>query len=68
MCSDLFKMAKGKLDCPIEIIPECHPAAHVIPYLSVRKRRIMLTCSRCDQVLTSIHVRSIPRRYPRKRK
>lgn len=54
MCSNLFKAAKGKLNCPIRIYPLCHPKAHFDVFVVGSRREIILSCSQCDQTFSTI--------------
>lgn len=56
MCRELFQLASGKLECPIKVIPQCHPKAHVDVYIVVKDMEIILTCSQCDHPISHIKV------------
>lgn len=57
MCHNLFDGAKGKLDCPIKVFPKCHKRAHVEVHVDAKRRRIILSCSHCEQPISTIEVK-----------
>lgn len=57
MCRELFVLAAGKLNCPIRLLPKCHPKSEIEAYIDARTGEITLCCKHCDAPLTVIHTK-----------
>jgi hypothetical protein len=60
MCHNIFSLAAKKresLDAPTKIYPKCHPRAHIDVFVDSVKMTIVLTCSKCDRMITTVKVR-----------
>lgn len=58
MCRDLFLGAlKQGIDCPIRVVPFCHPKERIEVFIDGKKGIVTLCCGRCDQVVGVIYVK-----------
>lgn len=60
MCRDIFIMAermRKSLDAPIKLYTRCHPRAHIEIFVDCKKRTIILCCSKCDRLITTVKVK-----------
>lgn len=57
MCRELFVLAAGKLNCPIRLLPKCHPKAEIEAYIDSAKGTVTLCCKDCESPLAIIHTK-----------
>lgn len=60
MCRNLFEMfekaIKKNIDCPVEVVPKCHPRSHCEVFLDVKKLEMIIACSKCNKPISKIKV------------
>lgn len=58
MCKELFAYARTiSDDCPVKIMPSCHPKCHMDVFVDGRKNVVTLCCSKCDKPVAIIRIK-----------